>query len=306
MVRMPGRVAQRPFSYTFNQYLPPGEYKINRVDVRDLIGNVRTYTPAQLQSLGASTSLLLQDGHYYPPTEIIGGSLAVDENSPVGTLVGTVTGQDPGDPTLTYTLTNSAGGRFAIDNAGHITVANGSLLDYEQNSAHNVIVRATDPGGLFFEKAFTVAVGDVNPELLAGGPGADKVSAGDGNDQAFGNAGNDTINGGAGNDYINGGADHDYLFGDAGADTLLGDSGNDYLNAGIGDDLDGDDLVFGGEGADTVVGDPGNDYINGENGNDTVLGGSGNDTVLGGDGSDYINGGTDDDRVFGGNSADVL
>src|SRR5215212_10970062 len=46
-------------SYTFNQYLPPGEYKIDHVDVRDLIGNVRTYTPAQLQALGSPTGLVL-------------------------------------------------------------------------------------------------------------------------------------------------------------------------------------------------------------------------------------------------------
>jgi len=116
-------------------------------------------------------------------------------------------------------------------------VANGLLLDFEQNSTHNVIVRATDPGGLFFEKAFTVAVDDVNPESVVGAPSADKISAGNGNDQAFGNAGNDTINGGGGNDYLNGGADDDHVFGDAGKDTLLGDTGNDYLNAGIGDDL---------------------------------------------------------------------
>src|SRR5215218_3070723 len=262
------------------------------------------------------------------PTTINGGPLAIAENSASGTPVGTVVGQDPDDAAFTFTLTDNAGGRFAIDNAGQITVANGMLLDFEQSSTHNVTVRATDPGGLFFEKAFAIAVADIPLELVNGGAGADKVSAGNGNDQAFGNPGNDTINGGDGNDYLNGGADDDYLFGDAGNDALLGDTGNDYLNAGLGADLimggvgndtvlgsdgddyvngqDGDDLVFGGEGADTVVGDSGNDYINGENGNDIVLGGSGNDTVLGGDGSDYINGGADDDQVFGGNSADVL
>jgi len=320
---------QTSTAFNVSAFANPGSYAITSVVVVDLAGNEHTYTPSQLAALGIPASIKVDaNAANDAPDSIVAGVLVVDENSPVGTLVGTFIGQDVDDSTLTYTLTDSAEGRFDIDNTGHLTVMNGLLLDFEQNSAHDVIVRATDPGGLFFEKAFTVAVRDVSPELLVGGPGADKVSAGNGNDQAYGNGGNDTINGGAGNDYLNGGADDDHLFGDAGKDTLLGDTGHDYLNAGLGDDLimggagddtvlgsdgddyvngqEGDDVVFGGEGADTVVGDSGNDYINGENGNDTVLGGSGNDTVLGGDGSDYINGGADDDQVFGGNSADVL
>ena len=66
------------------------------------------------------------------PTDITGGPLAIAENSPNGALVGTVTGQDPDGQPLAYALTDNGGGRFAIDNAGNITVANGVLLDFEQ------------------------------------------------------------------------------------------------------------------------------------------------------------------------------
>ena len=54
-------------------------------------------------------------------------------------------------------------GRFAINaTSGQITVANGSLLDYETATSHSITVRMTDQGGLTFDKAFTVSLSDVN------------------------------------------------------------------------------------------------------------------------------------------------
>ena len=91
-----------------------------------------------------------------------GGSVA--ENAANGAVVGTVAGVDPdAGATLVYSLTDSAGGRFAINAAsGQITVANGSLLDYETAASHGIAVRVTDQGWLTFDKAFTVSVTDVN------------------------------------------------------------------------------------------------------------------------------------------------
>ena len=43
-----------------------------------------------------------------------------------------------------------------------ISVANGSLLDFESNTSHSMTVRVTDQGGLFIDKTFTIAVMDVN------------------------------------------------------------------------------------------------------------------------------------------------
>ena len=42
--------------------------------------------------------------------------------------------------------------------SGQITVANGTLLDYESATSHGITVRVTDQGGLTFDKAFTIAV----------------------------------------------------------------------------------------------------------------------------------------------------
>jgi hypothetical protein len=89
---------------------------------------------------------------------------AVAENAINGTVVGTVAGVDPdADAVLTYTFTNDAGGRFAIDaTTGQITVADGTLLDYETATSHSVVVRVTDQTGLKFDKAFILNVTDVD------------------------------------------------------------------------------------------------------------------------------------------------
>ncbi|MBK9308524.1 MAG: hypothetical protein IPM58_15915 [Nitrospira sp.] len=67
------------------------------------------------------------------PTDLSLSSNTVAENAANGTVVGIVSGTDPdsGD-TKTYSLTDTAGGRFAINSStGQITVADGSLFNYE-------------------------------------------------------------------------------------------------------------------------------------------------------------------------------
>ncbi|GKS68322.1 hypothetical protein W03_03260 [Nitrosomonas sp. PY1] len=98
------------------------------------------------------------------PTDLSLTGNAVTENAANGTSIGTVAGTDPdnGD-TLSYTLTNTAGGRFAINSStGEITVANGTLLDYETATSHDITVRITDSGGLTYDKVFTINLTDIN------------------------------------------------------------------------------------------------------------------------------------------------
>ena len=68
---------------------------------------------------------------------------------------------DATDP-LTYSIqSQTVAGAFAIDaDSGEITVADGSLLDYDTNAAHSVTVRVSD-GSLTYEKAFTISLADV-------------------------------------------------------------------------------------------------------------------------------------------------
>lgn len=93
----------------------------------------------------------------------------IDENSLDGTVVGTVVADDSdsGD-TITYSLSDDAGGRFAIDpSTGVITVADGSLLDFESDAGHSITVVASD-GSAKTSSTLTIDVDDVNeaPALI--------------------------------------------------------------------------------------------------------------------------------------------
>ncbi len=111
-----------------------------------------------------------------------GGVTSVSENATAGTVVGMASAVDPDRTgTLTYTLTNDAGGRFAINTTtGQITVANDSLLDFETETSHNVVVRATDQGGLTFDRTLTIGVTNVNeaPTAISVGGGANLLTNG--------------------------------------------------------------------------------------------------------------------------------
>ncbi len=98
------------------------------------------------------------------PTDLALAPSSVAENQPTNTVVGAFSSTDPdaGD-TFTYTLVAGAG---SADN-GSFNVAGGNLrtsavFDFETKSSYSIRVRTTDAGGLFFEKALTVAVTNVN------------------------------------------------------------------------------------------------------------------------------------------------
>ncbi len=98
------------------------------------------------------------------PTDLSLSASTVAENAANGTVIGTVSASDPdSSDTKTYSLTDAAGGRFAINSStGQITVANGSLLNYENATSHSVTVRITDSGGLTHDETFTINLTSVN------------------------------------------------------------------------------------------------------------------------------------------------
>ncbi len=61
---------------------------------------------------------------------------SVDENSPAGTVVGTVQATDPGNDPLTYVLSGSGSGNFKVDGSGQITVSSTAELDYETTTSY--------------------------------------------------------------------------------------------------------------------------------------------------------------------------
>jgi VCBS repeat-containing protein len=92
----------------------------------------------------------------------------VPEGVAAGTAVGLqIAALDPGGGSVTYSLLDDAGGRFAIDaTTGTVTVANGTLLNYETSTSHTIIVQATD-GHLESSAAFTIGVINAEPSSPA-------------------------------------------------------------------------------------------------------------------------------------------
>ncbi|GAB4256141.1 MAG: hypothetical protein Kow0092_01950 [Deferrisomatales bacterium] len=88
---------------------------------------------------------------------------AVPENAAPGTVATrlAVEDRDLGE-TFAFELLDDAGGRFRVDGAGDLRVAEGARLDHEEADTHWVAVRATDSGGESVETEFPVLVTDVN------------------------------------------------------------------------------------------------------------------------------------------------
>ena len=99
-----------------------------------------------------------------PPTDITLSSTTVDENQPVGTVVGTLGAIDP-DTGDTFTFSLACTVPSADDSSFNINGADlrtSDVFDFETKSAYNICVRVADQGGLFFDKNFVVTVNNVN------------------------------------------------------------------------------------------------------------------------------------------------
>jgi VCBS repeat-containing protein len=158
------------------------------------------------------------------PTGITLSGSAIDEFSPDGTVIGSLSAidTDPGD-SFTFTLLDDAGTRFAIDGIS-LVVAHGLLLDFEQATSHPITVQVTDGFGLTFQQDFVISVGNVDPEIptgATGAPGGTTIIGGPLDDRIALAAGNNTVDAGGGNDVLTGGPGNDRLTGAAGDDTAI-------------------------------------------------------------------------------------
>lgn len=99
-----------------------------------------------------------------PPLDDDDAANTVAENAENGTEVG-ITGfsADPDGDEVTYSLSDDAGGRFTINAVtGVVTVANGSLLNFEAAASHQITIVATDSKGESSSQSFTIDVDDVD------------------------------------------------------------------------------------------------------------------------------------------------
>ncbi|MBN9022953.1 MAG: hypothetical protein J0H08_12845, partial [Rhizobiales bacterium] len=251
-------------------------------------------------------------------TDVDGAANSVDEGAANGTLVGidasATTGAAGGS--VIYTLSDDAGGRFAINAAtGVVSVANGDLLDHGAAASHAITVRATNSLGAYSEQSFTIAVNEValqvivgtkGNDTLVGGATSDSISGLGGNDKLYGLGGKDSLDGGKGNDKLYGGDGDDMLVGGKGKDRIEGGTGLDTvsyassskkvnINLGKtkqkGGDAKGDKLfdienVVGSKKGDKIVGDNGDNVLDGGRGNDKLYAKGGDDLLFGGKGKD--------------------
>ena len=113
------------------------------------------------------------------PVDVDALANTVNENSAIGTAVGLTTSANDADATdtVSYSLDDSAGGRFAINSSTGLVTVSGSL-DFETSASHNVTVRATSTDGSTATQVFTISVGDVNEAPTAVGDGY-SVNSGD-------------------------------------------------------------------------------------------------------------------------------
>ncbi|WP_339617460.1 cadherin-like domain-containing protein [uncultured Gilvimarinus sp.] len=95
---------------------------------------------------------------------------SVSESASNGATVGvTGLGTDADSGTsVSYTLADDAGGRFAIDaSTGVVTVADASGLDYESASSHDIQITATSSDGSVTTETFTINVTNANDNPVA-------------------------------------------------------------------------------------------------------------------------------------------
>ena len=275
------------------------------------------------------------------PTDLTLDTNSVAEYAANGTVVGTASATDPdAGETFSYSLTNDAGGRFAIDSStGAITVADGTLLDFEAANSHNVTVRVTDSAGNTYDEVMSLDLTDVNEAPTDLTLSADTTIENPVNGAVVGTAtptdpdsgetfsysltndagGRFMINGETGEVMILDGSLFD--IGDASSHDItiqVTDSGGltydevltiNVTNATGNDDIEGtagsDDLT-GSSASETFNLGAGDDEIDAKSGDDIVLGGAGDDEIDGGAGADILMGGTGSDEIDGGSGNDIL
>jgi len=99
------------------------------------------------------------------PADMNAASNVIAEAVFSGTQVGiTASSVDVESSTLTYSLLDNAGGRFAIDPVtGVVVVANAALINYEDAATHTITVQVSDGDGGFAQADFSIAVANVAP-----------------------------------------------------------------------------------------------------------------------------------------------
>ena len=261
---------------------------------------------------------------------------SVSEGASNGDTVGidvSATDADGSNNSVAYTLSDDAGGRFAIDaSTGVVTVADASLLNYEDDASHQIEVTATSADGSTSTQTFTISVNDAAeaytlPYAMVftdDGVAETSITGTSGSDAITGHDDGATIDGGGGGDTLTGGASADTITGGAGFDTIDGGGGLDFaVFAGSALDYDvarsGSNLIVTHKSTgdiDTLTSierlqfddrlESSSNVNTQQSAVNILTYGSGDNFYHGGGGDDDISGGAGDDWLLGGDDDDVL
>lgn len=105
-------------------------------------------------------------------------NFSVPENSPAGTVVGTVQAADPdANDSIQFSLPSQTANWLQIDGAsGQLTVIDGANIDFEGTSQTVATVRVADGQGLATEAQVTVTASDANDPPIVASPLADTTA----------------------------------------------------------------------------------------------------------------------------------
>ena len=105
------------------------------------------------QNNEATMSISLNDVNDRPRDFKV-SSRTVKENATIGTKIGRFTATDEDKfQTLTFSLIDDDGGRFAIDSSGYLSKAKDT--DYETNKAHKIVAQVIDNGTVPLKVSFS-------------------------------------------------------------------------------------------------------------------------------------------------------
>ena len=123
-----------------------------------------TATDTDGLTVNGTVVLEIVDQNDPPSFSVVNSSTTIDEGTASGTFVALFRADDQDvDEVLTYTLSfEETPGAFALDeSSGELTVADGSLLDYETDWFMSLGVTATDQAGATATRSFTVKLADL-------------------------------------------------------------------------------------------------------------------------------------------------
>ena len=113
---------------------------------------------------GLDTYTLYLNSQNSSPTDLLLSSATLNENIPPGTPIASLSAVDPdANSTFTYSLVSGTGD---TDNKAFSITGNQLSIkaspDFETQSSYSLRIRTTDQGGLFFDRAVTLSINNLN------------------------------------------------------------------------------------------------------------------------------------------------